>query len=208
MTITRALRILCMAALGIVGAVRPAAADWLLTPFVGLVFNVRTAEATDLLIPAEKFKDSRGFGLNLASAFPARANLGFEVDFAYYPEALRDSDQFGTLFASKLVMIGTNFFYSPAVPRFRPYFSVGPSFGYRLDHSDATVSTPSGWGIGVNGGAGVMAFVTQRIGIRADARYFRNLGDFYDLRDDVEGRRTGWKDLQFVRVFVGATFVP
>jgi hypothetical protein len=204
----RRLRILCVASLALCGAVRPASADWLLTPFVSQLTNVKTAEAASLFVPAENFTDSRGFGLNIASAFPARANLGFEVDFAWYPEALRESDQFGADFASRLMVISTNFFFSPAVPRVRPYFSVGPHFAYRWDHTDATGTTPSGWGIGVNGGGGIMVFVTQHVGLRGDLRYFRNFGDFYDLREDAEARRTGWKDLQFVRLFVGVTFVP
>jgi hypothetical protein len=104
--------------------------------------------------------------------------------------------------------ISTNFFYSPAVSRFRPYFSVGPTFGYRSDHDDATEEIPSGWAVGINGGGGVIAFVNERFGGRVDFRYQRNFGDFYDITPGAAGARSnGWSDLQFFRLFFGATVV-
>jgi hypothetical protein len=192
---------------GILGMARPASADWLLTGFVAPLFNVKTSETSEFLVPAEKFDDSVGFGINLASAFPTRGNLGFELDWAWYQNGMQTSDVFGTAFASRLMSISTNVFYSPAIPRVRPYFSVGPNFMYRSDDDAAVVETPSGWAVGINGGAGVIAFVTQRFGARIDLRYYRNFGDFYDIREDATQRRSGWNNLQFIRVFAGATVV-
>ena len=185
--------ILCAVLAGIVWSARPASADWLLSGFVGPIFSVKTSESD--VAPAENFNSSVGFGVNLASAFPAQGNLGFELDWAFYPNAMRTSDEFDDLFASKLTSISTNFFYSPGVAPFRPYFSVGPTFGYRSDHGDAVIETPSGWAVGINGGGGVIAFVNQRFGGRVDFRYQRNFGDFYDIRPDAGERQNGWKDL-------------
>ena len=183
----------------------PASADWLFTGYVASLSQVKTSAS--MVSPMEKFDDNVGVGVNIASAFPARANLGFEFDLGVYPEGLHSSDEFETLFASRLMSISTNFFYSPAVPRVRPYFSVGPNFGYRWDHGDVGLATPSGWAVGLNSGVGIIAFINQRIGGRLDLRYFRNFGGFYDLREDVTTRRTGWSSLQFIRVSVGATVV-
>jgi hypothetical protein len=191
--------------LALVGAPQPAAADWLLTGYVAPIFNVKTSESD--LVPAEKFDSNTGFGVNLASAFPTRGNLGFELDWAWYPSGLKTSDVFGTDYASKLMTISTNFFYSPSIPRARPYFSIGPTFGYRSDHDEALFGTPSGWAAGINAGGGVMLFANERFGGRVDFRYFRNFGDFYDLRTGVDTRRSGWNDLQYFRVFFGATVV-
>jgi hypothetical protein len=202
--------ILCVVFVGVAGMARPASADWLLSGFVGPIFNVKTSESDIAL--AENFDGSTGFGVNLASAFPARANLGFELDWAFYPKAMHTSDVIidgsSEYFASKLMSISTNFFYSPAVSRFRPYFTVGPTFGYRSDHDDATAVIPSGWAVGINGGGGVIAFVNERFGGRVDFRYQRNFGDFYDIRPDAEGGRSnGWSDLRFFRLFFGGTVV-
>lgn len=198
-------------ALGIISISTPASADWLLTGYVAPLFNVKTAESSVALngrtfdLPAEKFDDSVGFGVSLASAFPTRGNLGFELDLGWNPKALETSDQFGTLFASRLLTISTNFFYSPSVPRIRPYLTIGPNFGYRSDSDASSFTTPSGWAVGVNGGGGIIAFATQRFGGRVDVRYYRNFGSFYDLREDATDRNSGWTDLKYLRVFVGVT---
>jgi len=195
--------IVCAVLAAIVVSARPASADWLLSGFVGPIFNVKTSESD--FFPAENFDSSAGFGVNLASAFPGRGNLGFELDWALYPKAMHTSDLSGDTFASKLMTVNTNFFYSPGLAPFRPYFSVGPTFGYRSDHGDAAFETPSGWAVGINGGGGVIAFVNQRFGGRVDFRYQRNFGDFYDITG--AGGASGWKDLKFFRLFVGGTFV-
>jgi len=186
---------------------RPAAADWLLSGYVAPVSKVKTSQSDALFVPAENFDNSVGYGINLASAFPSRGNLGFELDLGFYPEGLKTSDVFGTAYASRLLGISTNFFFSPSTPHVRPYVSIGPTFDYRSDRDEALVTTPSGWGVGMNGGGGIIAFANEHIGGRVDFRYFRNFGDFYDLRADVTSRRSGWKDLQFFRIFVGATVV-
>jgi opacity protein-like surface antigen len=194
------------------GMPRPAAAEWLLTGFVAPIFGVSTSatstSGTTLpAVPAENFDSSTGFGFNLASAFPSRGNLGFELDFGYYPNALKTSDQYDTAFASSLMTISPNFFYSPSIPRVRPYFAVGPNFGYRKDKDEAIIATPSGWAVGLNAGGGVMFFANEHFGGRVDFRYYRNFGDFYDLRTDATTRQNGWSDLQFFRLFFGATVV-
>jgi len=192
-------------------AARPASADWLLSGFVSPLFNVKTSATNDdvlgELVPAEEFDSSGGFGVNFASAFPTRRNLGFEIDFGYYPEALKTSDVHGDIYASKLMTIAPNFFFSPAIPRWRPYVTIGPSFGYRSDRSDALYENHSGWAVGINGGGGLMAFFNERIGARVDVRYFRNFGDFYDISAEAGDRRNGWNNLRFMRMFFGGTFV-
>lgn len=209
----RRIGMVCMTVALTLGAARTASADWLLTGFVSPLFGVKTSEQVfedfDFTLPPEEFDSSTGFGFNLASAFPNRGNLGFEIDFGYYPKALHDSSELGDFLASKMIGISTNFFYSPAVPRVRPYFSVGPTFHYRSDHDDAFFESPSGWAVGMNGGGGVIVFATQRFGGRIDLRYFRNFGQFYDLREEPEfgERATGWKDLRYFRVFIGGTVV-
>jgi outer membrane protein with beta-barrel domain len=200
-------RTFCVLLVGVAGLASPASADWLLTGYVAPLFNVKTSAATGLNLPAERFDDSVGIGVNVASAFPSRGNLGFELDWSWHQKALRTSDVFATSFASRLMSISTNFFYSPAIPWARPYFSVGPSFHYRMDDALSTFAIPSGWAFGINGGAGVMVFATNRFGARIDARYFRNFGAFYDLRSDVIERNSGWNDLQSLRVFAGVTVV-
>jgi hypothetical protein len=51
----------------------------------------------------------------------------------------------------------------------------------------------------------VIAFVNQRFGGRVDFRYQRNFGDFYAISG--AGGASGWKDVQFFRLFFGGTYV-
>jgi hypothetical protein len=197
----------CALLIALTATPRPAAADWLLTGFVSPLFNVKTSESATVGIPGETFDNSVGFGVNLASAFPSRGNVGFELDWGWYPKGLQNSDVFGTLASSRLMSVSTNFFYSPSVIRARPYVSFGPNFGYRSDRDEATVATASGWAVGINGGGGVMVFANEHIGGRVDVRYYRNFGDFFDLRPDATIRRSGWNELQFIRLSFGATVV-
>jgi hypothetical protein len=191
----------------VLGSATPASADWLFTGYINWLKNVETTGSTTLASPAEKFDDSLGFGINFASAFPSRNNLGFEFDWGIYPEGLQHGDVFGDVFKSRLMSISTNFFFSPAVPRVRPYLTVGPNFAYRWDYTDVQLPTPSGWSVGVNAGGGVIAFINRRVGARMDVRYARHFGEFYDLREEALTRRTGWSDLQYLRAFAGLTFV-
>ena len=100
-----------------------------------------------------------------------------------------------------------NFFVSPAVPRVRPYFSAGPTFTYRSDITDeATFTQASSWALGMNAGGGVVVFANERFGGRVDVRYFRNFGDFVDLKNVSAGGQS-WNNLQYFRVFFGGTVV-
>lgn len=200
--------IVCAVLVGIAGTPNSAYADWLLTGFFGPITGVKTSESEVVGAPDESYDSSVGFGVNLASAFPNRGNLGFELDWAVYPSGLKTSSEFDTFFASKLMSISTNFFYSPSIPRVRPYFTVGPNFSYRSDHEESSAEIDSGWAVGINGGGGVMVFANERFGGRVDLRYYRNFGDFYNLRTDVEGTRSsGWNNLKFFRIFFGGTVV-
>jgi hypothetical protein len=189
---------------GLLLAPRPAAAEWLLTGFVGPITGVKTHATDDF--PGETFDSSTGFGLNLASAFATKGNVGFELDWGLYNKGLANSQQFGDQFASKLMSISTNLFYSPGIPRVRPYLTFGPNFMYRSDRDGVAESVPGGWAVGVNAGGGLIAFVNEYIGGRFDVRYARNIGDFVDLTDIGSGGQL-WSDLSYVRVFVGATVV-
>ncbi len=193
----------------VVGAPKPAMADWLLTGFIGPITNVKTDASTGSTrtFPAEKFDSSRGFGVNLASAFPTKGNVGFELDWGVYNKGMERSDIAGTQFASKLMSVSTNFFYSPSIPRVRPYFSAGPNFVNRSDITGTVrFAAPSSWAVGMDAGGGVMAFVNEHIAGRLDLRYYRNFGDFVDLKNVSAGGQS-WNNLQFFRVFVGATAV-
>ena len=122
-TMFKTRRVLCVALAVIVCVARPASADWLLSGFVSPLFNVKTSATNDddgfEIVPPENFDSSVGYGVNLASAFPARANLGFEIDFGFYPAAMKKGDQFGEDFASKLMTKAARSGFDPRAPNDR-----------------------------------------------------------------------------------------
>ena len=188
----------------VVGFPAVASADWLLTGFAGALSNVKT-KATDSF-PGETFKGSRALGVNLASAFAKKGNAGFELDWGVYNKALADSDRFGSEFASKLMAVSTNLFYSPAIPRYRPYITVGPTFTYRSDREENRDPLEGGWAVGFNAGGGLIAFLNEYVGGRIDVRYTRNIGDFVALTSVGDGGQL-WNNLSYWRVVAGATVV-
>jgi opacity protein-like surface antigen len=87
-------------------------------------------------------------------------------------------------------------------PGLRPYGSGG--LGLIRSHVDggALFDDLSSNDLGVNVGGGVLGYVTDRIGIRGDVRYFRS------LRDDEPGGGVDLElsDFDFWRATVGVTF--
>jgi hypothetical protein len=185
--------------------------DWLLTGFLGRITNVATDETTatssvkslGISVPAETFEASGGFGVNLASVFPAFSHFGFEADFALHSRALSSSNLFLDYYSSGIATFSANGFFSPAVPRVRPYLSGGPTFIVRRDRNEAVESTAVGTAVGMNVGGGILGFVSERFAARADLRYTRSFGDFTDSVLDDQG----WKNLRFLRFFIGGTVV-
>ena len=181
---------------------REASADWLLTGFIGQLTSVKAKDFAS----EETFASSRGYGINIASAFPASGGLGFELDWGIYSKLLQDSSEFDNVFASKVMTISPNFFWSPAVPRVRPYLAVGPAFSYKQPLAEADIPEDPVWALGFNVGGGVFIFAGERGGGRFDVRYFRNIGEFYNLQDVAAGG-AAYQDLIYIRIFFGGTLV-
>jgi opacity protein-like surface antigen len=154
--------------LTIVACIAPptaAHAQGFVTPFVGTTFN-----SPD--VGSAKNGSKAGFGVDLGTFGTV---LGFEADFAYYPEVL-DNDIAG-LEKNHVVTVTGNALVSVPIPRVRPYATVGVGF-LKLDATNLpssilpstdTSQTKFAWSIG----GGVMGFFTDHLGVRGDVRYFR-----------------------------------
>lgn len=171
---TRCMRVAAIALLALALTPTPARADWVLTPFLGLSFGGDT----------QKEHLAGGGSLTWMSA----GALGLEVDASLVPDLLDDrgsvdfslgSNSVGTAMAN--LVIGAPL----GEPGIRPYVSGGAgllriSLDDPLDVFDVTDNS-----FGVNAGAGIMGFVSEHVGIRADLRYFRRVKDS-DASSDVE----------------------
>lgn len=174
-------------------APRTASADILLTPFAGVSF-----------LDENNDKLSYGVGLSLGGLLGiegeiARTTLG-DVDIA---GSLVDIDAGVT---TGMVNLVARF---PAGP-LQPYATAGlgvirasgdvdvPVFGSILNISGRT--------FGMNYGGGIYIFPSPSIGIRADVRYFRTVGDLtLEDVDDLIGFDLPIPDFDFWRVTGGLT---
>lgn len=164
-----------------------ARADWLLSPFVGATFGGAT-EGEHLT-----YGGSIGY-------MGARV-IGVEVDFGHASDLLNDryavDSSATTLMANIIVGVPIG-----AERGARPYVSGGAGLlRTRITDVDEFFDIDDN-SFGVNVGAGVHAFFTDNVGMRADVRYFRTLEDS-DSTDDVDldfGRFDFW------RATVGASF--
>ena len=145
-------------------AATPAAAQTtggLVTPFVGVATNT----------PVDENRTVYGGSIGATGSV-----IGFEFDFGYSPNFYEVEDDFGELGSSGSVstLMG-NLLIGLPLGRVRPY----GTFGIGLVRSNLDIvdvfDDLDRSDFGVNYGGGVMAFLTDKFGIRGDLRQFRSL---------------------------------
>ena len=168
----------------------PAAADWLLTPYVGgTLFDITDTGTRPV------------FGGSVAWMGPV---VGVELDLADAPTFLErrsdlsfDNSNLFTLMGNAVVQFPTT------SPRIRPY-AVG---GIGVIHTKLTTADDAvlveDENFGFNVGGGLTALLNDRVGLRGDFRYFRAIRN-----DDATAAADALKvsELKFLRFTVGVTF--
>lgn len=179
----------CALALAMSAANAPEArADWLLTPYLGVTFGGSA--------PAQQVN------YGLSSAFLAGGVIGLELDASITPNFFDDD---GVAIAdSNVSTVMANLMVSaPGRGRgVRPYASAGAGIMRTKATSVGNVFDLDDKSFGVNAGAGVVALMSDRVGLRADLRYFRALQDG-DAGPGVDLDLTGFN---FWRGTLGVTF--
>ena len=170
---------------------RPAAADWLFTPYLGVTFGGDTV--------------SPHVAYGLSAGWMGAGIIGFEVDAAIAPDFLdTDNDvEFGFTESSATTLMANLIVGAPlGAPGVRPYVSGGAGL-LRTSVSDLDgffeIDDNS---FGVNVGAGIIAFVQENVGLRGDVRYFRSVQD----ADPGGGIDLDLGGFDFWRGTVGVTF--
>ena len=190
-------RLIVIAALALCLTPATASAEWIFTPFIGASFAAGSDNIDfDTVIDGSKMT----YGGTLT--WLGGGVLGFEVDLGYSPEYFEpDDDDFDFADKSNYTSFMANVVVSAPRGAFRPYGTAGvgilKTFVDDIDDAfDIDNQT-----LGFNLGGGVYGFFTDRIGIRGDVRYFRQLakGDDGDADYDVTAFR-------FWRGTVGVSF--
>lgn len=192
--------ILALATAAICLAPSTASAEWILTPFIGASFNTGsdvTDEEFDELIDGSKMT----YGGSLT--WLGGGVLGFEVDFGYSPEFFEsDDDDLDFIDSSNYSSLMANVVLSAPYGAFRPYGTAGVGLiNTSIDDVDDIFDVDRN-ALGFNVGGGVMAFFTDRVGIRGDLRYFRQMSES-DEDDEVDFDLNAFR---FWRGTVGVSF--
>jgi opacity protein-like surface antigen len=181
---------------------RPAAADWLFTPFIGSTFG-GNANVGGGPIPSSKSDFERK--LNWGASVSGGGVVGFELDFSYSPNFFGVSDSSsGVSFLGdgNVTTLTGNLRVGVSGGPVRPYAVGGVGLiRSKVDDPAGFFSSPSTSDFGMDVGAGLDAFFSPAVGIRGDIRYFRSFES-----NDSSAVDLSLGSFRFWRGIVGITF--
>lgn len=173
--------ILGMAALALVIVPSPARADGFLSPFIGVNFDNPSANGRV------------NFGTQ--ATIMGAGVIGAELDFGYAPSFFGNEGEFGD---NRVVTVMGNLVLG--VPMggtsgsgFRPYVTGGVGLIQSRVNIPGTPFEASHNDFGMNVGAGFVNFLTDKVGVRGDARYFRDLNENSSIGDIDFGSFHFWR---------------
>ena len=200
----------------VAGMAKPASADWLFTPYLGINFS-GAANTINLDNFDEAFEQRVNFGGSLAGM--SNGIFGFEVDFNYTPnffQATEGSEDFDLLnIDSSLTTLMGNLVIGIPIGGttgggIRPYVAAGAGLMRSNIAFDNILDDLSTNDLAINVGGGIHVFFTDNLGLRGDVRYFRGLQqqDDDDLLedDDFFDDDFGLEDFDYWRATIGVTF--
>ena len=195
---------------------RPASADWLLTPYYGIVFG-GAANTVDIDTLDEAFEQRSTFGASLAGM--GGGVFGFELDYSYTPNFFQlteggDDFEFFDVNSSMTTLMGNLVVGIPIGGTtgggVRPYVTGGAGLMRANIQFEDIFDDLSTNELGLNFGGGVHIFFNDNIGFRGDLRYFRALEQQDDddpaEDDNFFDEDFGLADFDYWRATVGVTF--
>ena len=191
-------RLIVITAMALCLAPATASAEWIFTPFIGASFAAGS-DNTDFDTVLDGSKMTYGGTLTWLGG----GVLGFEVDFGYAPEYFEgDDDEVDFVDSSNYTSLMGNVVLSTPRGAFRPYATAGVGMlKTTVDDIDDAFDVDRN-ALGFNVGGGVMGWFTDRVGIRGDLRYFRQMTE-QDDDDEVDFDVTAFR---FWRGTVGVSF--
>lgn len=195
---------------------KPASADWLFTPYLGIVFS-GAANTVDVGDFDEAFEQRVNFGGSLAGM--TGGIFGFEVDFNYTPNFFQLTEggedfEFLNVDSSLTTFMGNLVIGIPIGGTtgggVRPYLTGGAGLMRANITFDDLFDDLSTNDLAVNVGGGVHVFFNDNLGLRGDLRYFRGLEQQDDddplPDDDFLDEDFGLEDFDYWRATIGITF--
>ncbi len=198
----------------VIAMAKPASADWLFTPYLGINFS-GAANTINVDNFDEAFEQRMNFGGSLAGM--SNGIFGFEVDFNYTPNLFQltegDGDfEFLNVDSSLTTVMGNLVIGIPIGGTtgggIRPYVTAGAGLMRSSIAFDNLFDDLSTSDLAVNVGGGVHVFFTDNLGLRGDLRYFRGLEQQDDVLEDNDffDEDFGLGDFDYWRATIGVTF--
>ena len=198
----------------VAGLARPASADWLLTPYLGIVLG-GAANTVDINTLDDTFEQRRNFGVSLTGS--GNGVLGIEVDLNYTPNVFQltedgEQSEFFDLDSTLLTLMVNAVVGIPiggtSGGGVRPSVAAGAGLMRANIAAVDLFDDLSTNELGVNFGGGVHIFFSDNLGIRGDLRYFRAIeqDDEDALDDDFLTDDFGLSDFDYWRATIGVTF--
>jgi Outer membrane protein beta-barrel domain len=195
-----------------VGALAPAkaSADWMFTPWIGWNFGGSATFNDSIGDFEDEFEKRVSYGASLS--WMGAGVVGFEVDFGWAPNFFQPTEgdeNFDYGDSNLTTLMGNVILGIPIGGQtgfgIRPYVSGGLGImAARADGAQDFLGELDRNEWGYNVGGGITGFFTDKIGMRGDIRYFRQLRDADFDEDDVFDVGVG--DLRFWRGSVGVVF--
>lgn len=191
---------------------RPASADWLFTPYLGMVLG-GAANTVDVDTLDEAFEQRSIVGGSLTAM--SNGVLGFEVDFGYAPNFFQLTEggedfEFFDVNSSITTLMGNVVFGVPiggtSGSGVRPYLAGGVGLMRASIRFEDLFEDLSSNDFAVNVGGGVHVFFSDGLGLRGDVRYFRGIEIKSDEDLIADFSQFGLDDFHFWRATVGVTF--
>lgn len=177
----------CLVTAFLTAAATPARADWLLTPYLGVVFGGASNQFV-LNDADDEFEQRISVGGSVG--WMSKGIVGFEVDYSAAPNFFQftgGTNNFDILdLDSSVQTLMANFIL--AIPiggssggGFRPYVTAGAgTIRTQLRSASDVFDDITSNDTGYNFGAGANMFFGDHFGVRADVRYFRQLESLDD----------------------------
>jgi hypothetical protein len=191
----RVLPLLCVFT---IAAPAAAAADWMVTPFIGIKFAGRTN-----IVNLEQGASNPKMSLGVSVTILSDEIFGIEAELGHYPRFFERSGGSDLIPRSNVTTVTGNVLF--AVPRritqdsLRPYAVAGVGLIHVGIDDLINLLPVDGNVMGISLGGGAIGHLTSRTSIRFDARHIRNIAPA--SKESVPG--FGTTEISFWRVTVG-----
>ena len=206
------LRRAALAAVFVAAAAAPARADWLLTPYLGVVFG---GAANSFVLNDLDDEFEQRITLGGSVSFLSKGLFGVQVDYSVSPNFFQftgGTNNFDILdLNSSVQTLMGNVVISGNKGAFRPYLTAGAgTIRVTLNSASDVFGDLTSNDTGYNLGGGTYVMLGDHFGLRADVRYFRGLEPLDDedpsTDDTFFDQQFTKEDFQFWRATLGVTF--